>query len=126
MTNTIVLKDSSAVDQTFTYVGRGNANAHIYERAGSSLLGRARITLSLSGNTGVNRVKVKLSIPKVANDADLADKATVVWTNVASADFSAVTFSSEESRRNLVSMFAGLMANSGVQNMVTDGIHPAV
>lgn len=127
MSSPIVLKDSALADQTFNYVGTGANNAIIYERSAPTLVGRARLSLSLSGNSNVNRVRVKMSVPSVCT-TPLPDggcsRPTVEYTQVASADLSVVAFSSAASRADLAAMFGSLISNADVISMITDGVTP--
>lgn len=121
----IVLKDSLDADQSFTYIGMGDNNSLIYERKGTTLIGRARIVLTLAGNGKVNRIKGKLMVPNVCVGIDECQTPTISYTQVASFDVSAVLFSDEKSRQDLLAMFVSLIGTDNVEAMVVDGISPA-
>lgn len=120
----LVLKDSLDADQSFTFIGNGDNNSLIYERKGTTLMGRARIVLTLAGNGKVNRIKGKLQVPNVCVDDTSCPTPTVTYTQVASFDVSAVLFSDEKSRQDLYAMFSSLIATDNVEAMVVDGISP--
>lgn len=121
----IVLKDRNDQDVTFTYRAREGTTA-IFDSAEGPLLGRKRLTLKLTGNTNVNRVKVVLSVPRRCADEGDCGVPTIKYTQVASADFSVVTFSTEEDRQDLAAMFSSLVASPDVEDLVVDGIIPGV
>lgn len=120
---TIVLKDRNDADVVFTYTGT-TGNGVIFDNRSSTLIGRKRLTLSLNENTNTNRIGVKLSIPSICQGEDACDKATVKYTQVASADISVVRFASLEDREDLAAMFASLIGSSDLELLVTDGVLP--
>lgn len=124
---TLVLKDANGADQSFLFVGHDKGNAAIFERQSDALIGRARIVLQLAGNTNVNRVKAKLSVPTVSSitpDTGAVARPVVEYTHVASTDISVVAFSNAESRADILAMFRSLLDSSTVANMVTDASLP--
>lgn len=123
MSRTITIKDHNGNDVVFTYTGT-KGDAQVFDAASESLLGRKRIEIGLKANANVNRVSVKLSLPRVCVNEVSCDVPKVSYVQVASADLSVVRFSSEADRKDLAALFASLMANTDVDTLITDGIMP--
>lgn len=119
--NTIVLKDQANADVTFHHVGT-TQNSLSFASRGDSLLDVKKLTLTLTENANTNRVKVKLSVPTVS--ADAAGKTVIAYTQVASSDITVVKFSTLEDRALIDSLFASIVSNAAVSNLVKTGSFP--
>lgn len=119
----IVLKDQNDADVVFTHVSTA-ANTMEFANAGSSLMDQKRLTLSLNTNANTNRVKFKLSVPKVcASTVDC--KPTVSFTQVASGDISVVRFSELDDRAELSALVASLADSAAVDTLIKNGAFPS-
>lgn len=124
---TIVLKDSLGVDQTFTFTTVSPNGDSVFVRQSGPLLGRAELRLAVGGNTNVNRVKAKLSLPVVcAADSSPGSCPTTMikYTQVGSTDITVVKQSSEVERQDLNAMLKSLAGNPVVEQLVINGIIP--
>lgn len=119
---TIVLKDASAGDVIFTHVGTAPGQL-VFVNRGDNLLDTKQLTLNLNESARVNRVKFKLSVPKVGTDS-VTGLPVISFTQVASGDFSVVKFSSTADRALLGALTASLVESTAVQDLVTAGAFP--
>lgn len=120
----IVLKDRNDADVVFTFTGTTGSGV-VFDNRSATLIGRKRLTLQLNENTNTNRVGVKLSVPSVCVGDDTCEKATVKYTQVASADYSVVRFASQADRDDLAAMFASLIGSAAIEELVVDGVLPS-
>lgn len=121
---TIVLKDAANVDVPFNFIHVTSNGQQVFEHQVGPLVGRARLYLSLSENTKTNRIKWKLSVPKVCTTtgADGCDVTTVLYTQISSGDLGIVRSGTEASREDFNAMSASLAGSPAVSQMVVNGI----
>lgn len=123
----IILKDKALADQTFTFKTILPNGSAVFERIAGPLVGRAELTLSLSEGANVNRVKAKLSIPKVCvttpSNGDCG-RPVVEYTQVGSLDISVVRFSSEVEREDMSAMLNSLAGNPVFKSIIVNGDLP--
>lgn len=118
---TIVLKDAKAADVVFTHV-KTAPNTLTFVNRGDSLLDSKELTLSLNENANTNRVRVKLSVPRVGQNAD--GKSVVEYTQVASCDITIVKFSTADDRALIDALFGSAISSSVVSDLVRSGAFP--
>lgn len=117
----IVLKDATADDVIFTHV-KTAPNTLTYVNRGDSLLDSRELTISLNENANTNRVRVKLSVPRVGKNAD--GKSVIEYTQVASSDITIVKFSTAEDRALIDALFKSAISSDVVSDLVQNGAFP--
>lgn len=119
----IVLKNAAGEDVVFNYVGTPSANKQVFQYRGSTLLDTYKLELSLTESANTNRIRYKLSIPKVC-PAGPDCKPVISFTQVASGDITVVKFSEHSDRELLQALVSSLTATTAVKEMVEDGVLP--
>lgn len=119
----IVLKDSTGADVVFQYTGSPAANKQVYQRRGSTLLDTYKLELSLTESANTNRVRYKLSVPKVCSKSAECNP-VVSFTQVASGDITVVKFSELTDRKLLQALTASLVATTAMSDLVENGYFP--
>lgn len=122
----IVLKDRNDANVTFHGAG-SSANTRVFLTAssGGTLLGRNRLTLSITEGPNVNRVRFKIEAPHIC-EPEQACAASVTYTLVASGDVSVVKFSTEADRKDLAAFVSSLTGTSSWEEMVVNGVLPSL
>lgn len=118
---TIVLKDASDGDVVFTHV-KTAPNTLTFVNRGDSLLASKELTLSLNENANTNRVRMKISVPRVGRNAD--GKSVIEYTQVASSDITIVKFSTAEDRALIDALFKSAVSNVVLSDLVQNGAFP--
>lgn len=116
---TIVLKNAANVDQTYTLAGV-SGNVATYYKAGSTLLAKSVLTLTLVNNKGTNRVIPKLSIPTVGTNPSTG-LPSVQYTEIGSSDLTSVLAASAADALDFHAQFASLLGHAAVKTPYTTG-----
>lgn len=120
----LVLKDALSADISFTPIAR-MPDGIMYERKGATLLGRSRVSLTLTENGKTNRIRGKLTVPVVADCSTTCGEVPVVqYTEVASFDFSIYRAGQETGRSDIAALTASLLSSPEVVAMIVDGSKP--
>lgn len=121
---TIVLKDRTDANVAFVKAG-STATSRIFLSSAKdgTLVGRKRLTLSVTETASVFRCKFKLEQPHTCAPNE-ACRTEVIYTQVASGDVSVVKFSTSNDRADLVAFIKSITGTAEWVEMVQNGNLP--
>lgn len=120
----ITLKNRANEDVVFTLKNR-SGNTAVFAAPGTTLMGRATLSLQLVERQNTNRVIAKLSVPSVLECPDQCKVPEVAYTEVGSFDLSAVHAATQEDAQDFIAMFKSLVSNTSIADMYLSGTVPS-
>lgn len=124
MPDPIVLQDALGADVTFNYM-KTASNGMLTFCTSGSLLDRKILTLQITEGPKVNRVRYKITVPRVCEGTDDCSVTQVSYTEISSGDFSVFRAGRAETRDDLVTLNASLASNAVLRNLVVEAFRPA-
>lgn len=124
MPNPIVLKDALGADVTFNYMKTATNGMLTYSTSGS-LLDRKILTLQIVEGPKVNRVRYKITVPRVCEGTDNCSVTQVSYTEISSGDFSVFRAGQSATREDLVALNASLASNATLKSLVVEAFRPS-
>lgn len=120
----LVLKDASGADITLSYIGSVK-DGLVFEKVSDTLVGRLRVTVSLTENAKTNRIRGKLTRPVVATLPQSGELPVVQYTEITSFDVSVYKAGQETGRTELQALFSSLLDTPLVKSAIIDGVKPS-